>query len=126
MFRVIPLQFGNKSLVRFTVTKPSAWKIVQACSAHSAAPTATGHHDVAPHKFNRIDFYPRIGNREFVGYGRNGDPSYFDAPDCPCPSVRWKEDTDEIRKLREKAKGDWSALSIAEKKACKNKQTFNR
>lgn len=112
MIRVIPLHLSKKSLIRFTVTSPSLLKVAE---AHSAAPTTTDHHHVA-HEFKRIDAYPRIGKREIVGYGRNGDPSYFDAPDVPCPALRWKEDTDEIKKLREKAKQDWSKLSIDEKK----------
>jgi len=103
MFRVISL--GKRSLVRFSV----------APSSRAAHHGAHDHH--APAVYNRVDFYPRIGAREVVGYGRNGEPMYIDSPDMPCPSVRWREDTDEVKKLREKAKGDWSTLSIAEKKA---------
>jgi hypothetical protein len=113
MFRVIPLRASRKSILRL-VNASNAKSLT--ASAHSAtAPTTAGeHHPV----FERINFYPRIGHREVVGYGRNGEPSYFDAPDCPCPAVRWREDTPEIKKLREKAKGDWSKLTIDEKKAC--------
>lgn len=99
----------GSSLVRFTVS--------QSLKASTAVHVG-GHHAPAAAEFNRLESYPRIGKREIVGYGRNGDPSYFDAADCPCPAVRWSEETEEIRKLREKAKGDWAALSIAEKKAC--------
>ena len=99
----------GSSLVRFTVS--------QSLKASTAVHVG-GHHAPAAAEFNRLEAYPRIGKREVVGYGRNSDPSYFDAPDCPCPAVRWSEETEEIRKLREKAKGDWAALSIADKKAC--------
>lgn len=98
--------------MRFTVSQ------TMKASAAAHPPTTGGHHH-APAQFNRIDYYPRIGSREIVGYGRNGEPTYYDAADSPCPAVRWSEETDEIRKLREKAKGDWSALSVAEKRACK-------
>jgi hypothetical protein len=114
MFRVIPLRATRKSILR--LVNASNVKSLTA-NAHSAtAPTtAAGHH----HVFDRTNVYPRIGQREIVGYGRNGEPSYFDAPDCPCPAVRWREDTPEIKKLREKAKGDWSKMTVEEKKACK-------
>jgi len=108
MFRIIHMSKTGSSLVRFTVS--------QSLKASTAVHVG-GHHAPAAAEFNRLEAYPRIGKREVVGYGRNSDPSYFDAPDCPCPAVRWSEETEEIRKLREKAKGDWAALSIADKKA---------
>lgn len=114
MFRVIHMSKTGSSLVRFTVSQA----MKASAAAHPPAAAHGGHHH-APAHFNRVDFYPRIGNREIVGYGRSGEPTYYDANDSPCPAVRWQEDTEEIRKLREKAKGDWGALSIAEKKACK-------
>lgn len=62
-------------------------------------------------------FYPKLGNRDIVGYGWNGYPSYMDRTEFPCPPVRFRENSAEIMKLREKEKGDWKNLSIAEKKA---------
>lgn len=59
----------------------------------------------------------KIGNREIVGYGWNGEPMYEDRVDYPMPSVRYKENTPEVLALREKEKGDWKKLSIEEKKA---------
>ncbi|EFN61796.1 Cytochrome c oxidase subunit 4 isoform 2, mitochondrial [Camponotus floridanus] len=70
----------------------------------------------------------RIGNRDVVGYGFNGEPSYLDRTDFPCPAVRWKENTSDIMALREKEKGDWKKLSIEEKKALYRasfRQTFS-
>lgn len=32
----------------------------------------------------------KIGNREVVGYGLNGMPSYIDRPDVPAPAIRFK------------------------------------
>lgn len=108
---------SKKSLIRFTISSPSLKPL--SANAHTVAPTAHGHgHHVEQH-YDRIQHYPRIGQREIVGYGRNGEPSYYDEPDAPCPAVRWSVDTEEIKKLREKAKGDWSKLTIAEKKARK-------
>nr|CAD7393035.1 unnamed protein product [Timema cristinae]CAD7423213.1 unnamed protein product [Timema monikensis] len=59
----------------------------------------------------------RIGNREVVGYGFNGQASYMDRVDFPMPAIRFKENTPDIQALKEKEKGDWSKLSLEEKKA---------
>jgi cytochrome c oxidase subunit 4 len=61
--------------------------------------------------------YPKLGNREIVGYGWNGDPTYIDRNEFPCPAVRFRENTPEILALREKEKGDWNRLTIEDKKA---------
>ena len=115
MFRVITCNIAkHKSLTRLSLLNNN--NKTQVAGAHAASPTVTDHHDHAL-ALEQKDIYPRAGNREIVGFGRNGEPQYFDAVDCPCPSIRWEVDTPEIKQLREKAKGDWSALSIAEKKA---------
>jgi len=59
----------------------------------------------------------RIGSREVVGWGVNGECTYFDIIVAPFPAIRWKEDTPEIKVLKEKEKGDWKKLSVEEKKA---------
>ena len=59
-----------------------------------------------------------IGSRDVVGHGFNGSYIYFDASDMPYPAIRFREETDEIKKLREKEKGDWNKLSLEEKKKC--------
>lgn len=61
----------------------------------------------------------RIGNRDVVGFGVNGGYMYVDRVDYPMPSIRFKENTAESDKLREKEKGDWKKLTLDEKKACK-------
>lgn len=61
----------------------------------------------------------KIGKREVVGYGVNGDEHYIDRLDFPMPAIRFKEPTADILALREKEKGDWKKLSMDEKKACK-------
>lgn len=58
----------------------------------------------------------QIGSREIVGYGYNGQPAYADRYDYPLPAIRWREDTAEIKVLREKEKGDWRKLTKQEKK----------
>jgi cytochrome c oxidase subunit 4 len=58
------------------------------------------------------------GNRDIVGYGWNGIPTYIDRPEFPCPAVRFRENTPEVLALREKEKGDWNKLTVEEKKAC--------
>ena len=107
MFKIIPLN-SRQHLLRLTISK------IQNANAHVAATTAGHHHH--PEKFDISKAYPRIGKREIVGFGPSGEPNYFDLNACPLPAIRWKEDTEEIRKLREKAKGDWANLTIAEKK----------
>lgn len=59
-----------------------------------------------------------IGTREIVGHGFSGRYAYFDALDMPYPAIRFREETRQITKLREKEKGDWKALSLEEKKQC--------
>ena len=38
----------------------------------------------------------KIGNREVVGYGMNGQYSYIDHINNPLPAIRFKEDTPDI------------------------------
>jgi len=57
-----------------------------------------------------------IGNREVVGYGNCGQENYVDHIHYPFPAIRFKEDTGEIAKLREKEKGDWRKMTNEEKK----------
>ncbi|RZF32731.1 hypothetical protein LSTR_LSTR005924 [Laodelphax striatellus] len=60
----------------------------------------------------------KIGNREVVGYGMNGDPNYLDQTMFPFPAIRFKSfDTADLKALKEKEKGDWRKLTVAEKKA---------
>jgi hypothetical protein len=106
MFRAIPFKTGNRNLIRFTLSSNKNL-------GHTAAPAVAGHHSV-----DHVSAHPRIGKREIVGFGHNGQPQYFDHASMPLPSVRWSENTPEISKLREKARGDWSSLTVDEKKAC--------
>lgn len=57
-----------------------------------------------------------IGKREVVGYGTNGSYTYWDCHDAPYPAIKFREETPEIAKIREKEKGDWKNLSIEEKR----------
>ncbi|ENN71500.1 hypothetical protein HUJ04_013296 [Dendroctonus ponderosae] len=70
------------------------------------------------HMVGKRDQYwlDRIGSREIVGYGLNGQPCYADWADFPFPAIKWKETTPDIQSLNEKAKGDWRLLSKEEKK----------
>lgn len=38
----------------------------------------------------------KIGNREVVGFGWNGEPIYMDRPDYPMPAIRFKENTPDV------------------------------
>ena len=64
--------------------------------------------------------YTVTGNRDIVGYGFNGNPTYIDREEWPAPAVRFKENTTEVEALRVKEKGDWKLLTLDEKKECKS------
>ncbi|XP_029048462.1 cytochrome c oxidase subunit 4 isoform 1, mitochondrial-like [Osmia bicornis bicornis] len=73
-------------------------------------------------------FPDKIGNRDIVGNGYNGEPTYLDRVDFPMPAIRFKANTPDVMALREKEKGDWKKLSIEEKKAlyrASYRQTFS-
>ena len=38
----------------------------------------------------------KIGNREIVGHGHNGEPQYLDMEEFPFPAIRFKEPTPDI------------------------------
>jgi len=59
----------------------------------------------------------KIGKREVVGHGVNGQYIYTDRKDWPFPAIRWSEPTNESKALHEKEMGDWKKLTIEEKKA---------
>ena len=58
----------------------------------------------------------KIGKREVVGFGANGEENYIDHVHYPFPAIRFKEDSGEVLKLREKEKGDWKKMTVEEKK----------
>jgi len=62
-------------------------------------------------------YYPKLGNRDIVGYGFNGNPTYIDMPEYPAPAVRFRENSNDVLALRQKEKGDWKTLTLADKKA---------
>jgi len=58
-----------------------------------------------------------IGNREVVGFGLNGVEMYADTLQAPFPAIRFKEETAEVAKIRQKEQGDWKKMTKEEKKA---------
>lgn len=68
----------------------------------------------------------KIGDREVVGYGINGEYGYCDRMDFPCPAIRFKEIKGDLAKLRDKEKGDWKSLTKEEKKTCKCGRAMRR
>lgn len=42
------------------------------------------------------DSVSKIGNRDVVGHGWNGEPIYFDRVDYPMPAIRFKENTPDV------------------------------
>jgi len=68
------------------------------------------------HHLPIYDYRVKIGKREVVGYGINGEPSYVDHVMMPFPAIRFREDTPDVTALKEKEKGDWKKLSIEDKK----------
>ncbi|KAF7255937.1 hypothetical protein EG68_06529 [Paragonimus skrjabini miyazakii] len=61
-------------------------------------------------------YFPHIGNREIVGFGRSGTLNYMDDINCPYPPIRFQNHTDEIAALRKKEEGPWSNLTLDEVK----------
>ncbi|OON14760.1 cytochrome c oxidase subunit IV [Opisthorchis viverrini] len=59
-------------------------------------------------------YFPHIGNREIVGFGRNGTPMYYDDVQYPYPGIRFRNHTDEIAALRQKEEGSWKNLTLDE------------
>ncbi|XP_014680812.1 PREDICTED: cytochrome c oxidase subunit 4 isoform 1, mitochondrial-like isoform X2 [Priapulus caudatus] len=59
----------------------------------------------------------KVGNRDIVGFGLNGEPTYVDRGDFPCPAVRFMENTADVYSMREKEKTSWIGLSMDDKKA---------
>ncbi|XP_014203619.1 cytochrome c oxidase subunit 4 isoform 1, mitochondrial-like [Copidosoma floridanum] len=57
-----------------------------------------------------------IGDREIVGYGTNGNPTYLDEATYPFSAIRYRSCTPELMAIREKERGDWRKLSAEEKK----------
>jgi hypothetical protein len=45
---------------------------------------------------SQADTLARLGNRDVVGYGWNGEPIYADRPDYPMPAIRFKENTPDV------------------------------
>lgn len=75
-----------------------------------------GGYDAHGGEYQPLPIKADIGTREVVGFGMNGEESYIDNYGYPFPAIRFKEDTPEIGKLREKEKGDWKKMTVAEKK----------
>ncbi|XP_046562878.1 cytochrome c oxidase subunit 4 isoform 1, mitochondrial-like [Haliotis rubra] len=83
----------------------------------SISSTAVRRQDVALDQALKDKIHPKVGNRDIVGWGFNGCASYVDRPEFPCPAIRFKENSADVMTLREKEKGDWSKLTLEEKKA---------
>ena len=48
---------------------------------------------VNPHLAEKLE---KIGNRDVVGFGWNGEATYYDRPDFPMPAIRFKENTPDV------------------------------
>lgn len=59
----------------------------------------------------------KLGKREIVGYGANGQYGYQDRLDFPMPAIRFREPDEKICAIREKERCDWKKMNIEEKKA---------
>lgn len=91
-------------------------------ASHSAAVSAHGHgvathvaHDSHGHGHGPA-YREAIGNRDIVGYGWDGEPSYGDSIVWPYPAVRFREPSTEFQSAIQKEKGDWKNLSVEDKK----------
>lgn len=79
--------------------------------------SAGGHAVPGGGEYSDLPIKCHIGSREVVGYGLNGEPMYMDTLHAPFPAIRFKEETSEIAKIREKETGDWKRMTVEEKKA---------
>jgi len=68
-------------------------------------------------EFQPFPIKTKIGNREVVGFGMNGEENYLDTLNAPFPAIRFKEETPEIAKIKIKEEGDWKKMTLEEKKA---------
>jgi len=68
-------------------------------------------------EFQPFPIKTKIGNREVVGFGMNGEENYLDNLNAPFPAIRFKEETPEIVKIKAKEEGDWKKMTLEEKKA---------
>ena len=94
--------------------RPRVSQQVAALSSEAKPVIGGQAYDVTQH--DRDAHYPRIGNRDVVGFGWNNRPQYADRPEYPYPAIRYGENSTALAALREKEKGDWKNLSIDEKK----------
>lgn len=85
---------------------------------YASAVQSGGHMSIADTGLTRDCTHPKIGDREIVGWGVNGEEAYIDRPDFPYPAIRWKSpNAPGVPELRKKELGDWKSLSMDEKKA---------
>ena len=98
----------------------AAWRHISSSSRLNGGHghDAHGHHP--PAHGGQFRYKPvkcEIGKREVVGFGINGEENYIDDVHAPFPAIRFQEDNADILKLREKEKGDWKKMTVAEKKS---------
>lgn len=106
-------------MVTLVKLKPSeAQKLL---SLVRAVHTSSVQHETAALEYKEFPYWlqPRykIGKREVVACGLTGRLDYHDRHDWPYPNIRWQEPSNHSIALHEKEKGDWSKLTIEEKKA---------
>jgi len=70
-----------------------AAKFLQPTSAPAMLLRAASTGAMNPHLAEKLE---KIGNRDVVGFGWNGEPVYYDRPDFPMPAVRFKENTPDV------------------------------
>jgi hypothetical protein len=54
---------------------------------------AASHGGINTHLAEKLE---KVGNRDIVGFGSNGEPIYYDRPDIPMPAIRFKENTPDV------------------------------
>lgn len=70
-----------------------AAKLLQPTSAPAMLLRAASTGAMNPHLAEKLE---KVGNRDIVGFGWNGEPVYYDRPDFPMPAVRFKENTPDV------------------------------
>lgn len=118
MKKVVKMAMSRKALVTSLIARRQLVKLVQ--RSLSTTPCWKGGYGAGvPGGGERQDLPIKvdIGKREVVGFGMNGEENYIDSLHAPFPAIRFKEETADIVKIKQKEAGDWKKLTLEEKKA---------
>ncbi|XP_052815264.1 cytochrome c oxidase subunit 4 isoform 1, mitochondrial-like [Mya arenaria] len=109
--RALSLSVAKATTAVHDVAPKSRLEVMQELSKNNFQPDPTK----IPQSLKDLR-YPAIGNRDVVGPSLWINHDYHDVVDQPYPAVRFAENTPAVLALREKETGDWTKLTLEEKK----------